>query len=133
MTSAQIATAVAIHLGVPLLGVAVFLALCSRMRRAAIPAPPFVAWFILFFTVGGWLLVALTALFWEWSGMASLGVFFLVLVAPWLTAASAWELRGSRAVSAFHRWAFFGSAGYSGLMLLLVLVWLGFLVRRPHS
>jgi hypothetical protein len=132
MTQSQIAKALAIHIAVPLLGVVLFLLLCSRMKRAGVTAPPFVPWFILFFSIGGWLLVALTALYWEWSGMASLGVSFLILVAPCLTVASAWWLHRKRSVSAFHCFAFLGSIGYSGLMFVLVLTWAGILVVRSH-
>jgi hypothetical protein len=95
------------------------------MRRAQIPSPPFFSYFVLFATVGGWLLVLLTALFWEWSGMASLGIFYLVLVAPFVTAALAWSLHRRRTVSGFHRSAFVASIGYSGLMLVAVLGWIG--------
>lgn len=132
MTQSQIAKALAIHVAVPLLGVVFFLLLCSRMKRAGVAAPPFVSWFILFFSAGGWLLVALTALCWEWSGMASLGVFFLVLIAPCLTAVSAWRLYSKQSVSTFHCFAFLGSIGYSGLMFVLVLTWAGILVVRSH-
>ena len=37
--------------------------------------------------------MVLTALFWKWSGMASIGVFGLVLVAPFVTAALALSFR----------------------------------------
>jgi len=133
MTLSQVIRAVAIHALVPLLGLAAFVLLCVRMKRAGVSAPPYITWFVLFFSIGGWLLVALTALFWEWSGMASLGFFFLVIVAPLLTAASAWKLRRAQSISAFHRVAFFGSVGYSGLMLALVLVWAGLVAGRAHS
>jgi len=126
MPLSKVITAVAIHLLVPLLGVAAFLLLCRRMRRAQIPSPPFFSYFVLFGTFGGWLLVLLTALFWEWSGMASIGVFSLVLVAPLVTATLALSLWRRRALSAFHRRAFAASVAYSGFMLASVLSWLGF-------
>ncbi|HRI16719.1 MAG TPA: hypothetical protein PLX89_27310 [Verrucomicrobiota bacterium] len=125
MPLSKVITAVAIHLVVPLLGVVAFLLLCRRMWRAQIPSPPFISFFVLFGTFGGWLLVLLTALFWEWSGMASIGVFSLVLVAPFVTAAFALALRSQRVLSAYHRSAFAASLGYSGLMLATVLGWLG--------
>ncbi len=71
------------------------------------------------------MLVVLTALFWEWSGLASIGVFYLLLVAPLVTAAFAMTLRRQRAVSAYHRNVFVVSIGYTGLMLVLVLSWIG--------
>jgi hypothetical protein len=82
-------TAIAINLLVPLLGVVIFALLCRKMRRTHVPAPPFFSYFVLFATFGGWLMVCLTALFWKWSGLASLGVFSLILVAPFVTAGMA--------------------------------------------
>ncbi len=70
-------------------------------------------------------MIFLTALFWEWSGMASLGFFYLVLVAPFVTAALAWSLHRRRALSGFHRSAFVASVGYSSLMLATILGWIG--------
>jgi hypothetical protein len=133
MTASKVIIAVVIHLLVPLVGLAMFVWLCFRMRTIGIPAPPFVSYFILFVTCGGWLLVALTALFWEWSGMASVGVFFLTLVAPWITAAAAWRLGSKRTLTAFHRRAFFGNLIYSGLMFISALAWLSIFLTRPHS
>ena len=125
MALSKVLTAVAIHLLVPFVGAIAFLLLCRRMSRADISSPPYFSWFVLFGTFGGWLLVVLTALFWEWSGMASIGVFGLVLVAPFVTAALALSLRTRRALSRFHQGAFATSAAYSGLMLVIVLSWLG--------
>lgn len=132
MTPVEIVTGITIHLLVPLIGVALFVSLCLYMRRVGIPSPPTATFFMLFFAGGGWLLVALTALFWEWSGMASLGVFFLVLAMPWVTAVAAWRLHSKRSLSSVHRVAFVGSLGYSGLMLGLMLAWTGMFLTRPH-
>ena len=125
MTVSELATAVAIHLLVPFFGAIAFLLLCRRMSRANIPSPPYFSWFVLFGTFGGWLLVVLTALFWEWSGMASIGVFALAMVAPVVTTALAWNLRPRRALSRFHRRAFAASAAYSVGMFITVASWLG--------
>jgi len=130
MTVIEQTKGIVIHIVVPLGGVAFFLGFCFRMRKASIPSPPFGPWFIIFFSVGGWLLIALTVLFWKWSGLASIGFVFLVFVAPWITAGAAWRLRGRRLISSFHRCAFLGGVAYSGLMLLLALVWTGYLVGR---
>jgi hypothetical protein len=113
----ELITAIGIHLLVPLLGVIFFAVICRRMQRTQIPSPPFVSYFILFATFGGWLMVCLTALFWKWSGTASLGVFGLVSVAPFVTAGIAFNLRKRRTLSAFHRGAYIASIGYSCLAL----------------
>ncbi len=70
-------------------------------------------------------MVLLTALFWEWSGMASLGFFYLVLIAPFVTAVVAISLRHSYGLSIFHRVAYVASLAYSGLMAVTAGVWLG--------
>jgi hypothetical protein len=54
-------------------------------------SPPVVPFFVLFFTLGGWLLVLLTAWFSEWSGLASLGMSYLIFIAPVLTAVLSWR------------------------------------------
>jgi hypothetical protein len=118
-------TAIGIHLLVPLLGVVVFALFCRWMRQTHVRSPPYLSYFILFATFGGWLMVGLTALFWKWSGMASLGVFSLVLVAPFVTAGVAFRLRNRRALSAFHRSAYIASIAYSGLALAALGGWLG--------
>lgn len=124
MPLSKVVTAIAIHLLVPLAGVVAFGVLCRRMEQARIPSPPYLSWFVLFGSFGGWLLVVLTAMFWEWSGMASIGFVSLVLVAPLVTAVMAVYLRPRKTLSAFHRHAFTASAVYSGMMLLLVMSWL---------
>ena len=106
----------AIYIFLPALGVAVYLFLIQHMRRTGVASPPTIAYFLLFFTVGGWLQVLLTAWLWEWSGLASLGVFYLIFIAPFLTAFTAWRLRLQRAVSTFHKCAFLLCGLYSCLI-----------------
>jgi hypothetical protein len=121
----KIMAAIGVNLVAPILGVAAFALLSWRMRRLQIQSPPLFSYFILFATFGGWLMVLLTTLFWEWSGMASLGVFYLILVAPIVTGALALNLRHRRAISGFHRGAFVASIGYTGLILAMILGWCG--------
>jgi len=125
MPLTKIIAAVGVNLVVPLTGVVAFVLLCRWMSRARIQSPPFFSYLILFANFGGWLMVLLTALFWQWSGMASLGVFYLAFAAPFLTAVLAWNLRHRRALSAFHKSAFYLSFLYSGVIFLLVLCWIG--------
>jgi len=125
MPLSKVIAAVGVNLVTPFFGVMAFALLCRWMWRARIQSPPFLSWFILFATFGGWLMVLLTAFFWEWSGMASLGVFYLALVAPFVTAALAWSLHRRRTLSSFHRSAFIASIGYSSVMILLDICWIG--------
>jgi hypothetical protein len=132
MPFSKVITAIGVNLVVPFLGVIAFAFLCRWMLRAQIKSPPFFSYFILFATFGGWLMVLLTALFWEWSGMASLGVFYLAFAAPFLTAVLAWSLRLRRTLSTFHRSAFYLSLGYSGVMFPLVLCWIGWSIHSGN-
>jgi hypothetical protein len=110
--------AIGVNLLVPLLGLIVFVLLCRWMNRANIQSPPYVQYAFLFLSYGGWLMVLLTSLFWEWSGMASLGVFYLVLAAPFVMAGAALSLRRSYVMSVFHRVAFIASITYCGLAVV---------------
>jgi hypothetical protein len=125
MAVPRVIAAIGVNIAAPLLGVICFVLVCRKMRQAHVQSPPFFSYFILFTVFGGWLMVLLTALFWEWSGMASLGVFYLVLVAPFLTAGVALSLRRCYALSVFHRAAYIASWVYSGLMLMTAGLWLG--------
>jgi hypothetical protein len=127
MPVSKIIAGIGVNILVPLLGLLAFVLLCRRMRRAQIHSPPFSYYFILFATYGGWLMVLLTALFWEWSGMASLGVLYLVLIAPFVTAGIAFSLRSSHALSVFHRVAFIASIIYCGLIVVALVVRFGIL------
>jgi hypothetical protein len=121
----KIIAEIGVNILVPLLGVIVFVLLCRRMRRTHIPSPPFVQYFILFISYGGCLMVLLTALFWEWSGIASLGFFYLVLIAPFVTAGVAVSLRRCYALTVFHRVGYIASIAYTGLMVVTLIIWLG--------
>jgi len=85
-------------------------------------SPPEISFFLLFFTFGGWLQVLLTAWLWEWSGLASIGTLYLILIAPVITAVIAWRLRSTLALSAFHRLAFFVSGAYTCVIVIGVPV-----------
>ncbi len=65
---------IVIHAVVPLAGLGLFLALRRRMLVACIEEPPILIFFVLFATYGGLIVALLTALFWYWSGMATLGL-----------------------------------------------------------
>jgi hypothetical protein len=126
MREPNILAGIAVNVLVPILGIIVFRFLCRRMWQAKIPSPPFISYFILFGAFGGWLVVILTDWFWVWSGMASIGVFFLVLIVPFITAGVALSLYGRRSLSKFHLNAFVASIGYTALMLALLIACIGF-------
>ena len=120
MTSSEINTAITIHLLVPAAGVVAYLALCRRLFVAG-ASPMFLAQlFLLFVCYGGALLVVLTSLFWHWSGMASVGVFFLILAAPILLFPVLLSLWKQKSHSFAHRMAFRACAGYYILIAVLL-------------
>ena len=106
MSVSEIIRAVLIHLVTPAFGLACYIWLCTRMHRRDIPEPPYITYFFLFFVLGGWLMILLTALFWYWSGMASIGALFLAFISPFVAAVFVFVLAGVRSDSVFHCWAF---------------------------
>lgn len=102
----EILTAIVIHLIVPLIGLGLFLRLRNKMKKEKITNPPTAELFIIFTTYGGLLLVALTSLFWKWSGMASLGTFYLILGAPVAMGLIAYRNYKLRHESKYRDWSF---------------------------
>ncbi|MBO0724038.1 MAG: hypothetical protein J2P52_00435 [Blastocatellia bacterium] len=88
----EIAYAILIYFLVPALGLGLYLRLRGRMIEAGVPEAPIATFFILFATYGGWLLVILTALFLGWSGMGTLGLSYLMFIAPVVMLALAIQL-----------------------------------------
>jgi hypothetical protein len=101
------------------------------MSQSKLQSPPIFPYFILFGVCGGWLMVLLTVLFWEWSGMASIGVFYLVVAAPLITALLAVSLHRRRSLSVYHRTAYGASLAYCGLLIATVAVWLCVALLNP--
>jgi hypothetical protein len=105
MTIKEIIIAVIIHLIIPIFGLIIFLKLAAKMKSEMI-YPPILEFFIIFATYGGLLLVMLTSIFWKWSGLASLGTFYLILAAPILLSFIAYQQFKKRRISKYHDWAF---------------------------
>src|ERR1043166_7845048 len=124
MTLSEVIRTVLIHLVTPASGVAAYIWLCVHMHKRDISDPPYLAYFFLFFVLGGWLMIVLTALFWYWSGMASVGGLFLAFISPFIGAVFAVLLYGDRSASAFHRWAFRICVVYTFATVALDAVWL---------
>ena len=110
-----------IYVCVPLAGIALYVVARRRMI-AAVPQPrPEVGLFLVFACYGSLVLVLLTGLFWQWSGMASLGTVVLLTAGFPALLARAW-LRDHRQASVFHeriRWA---SIGFVPALLLVTAV-----------
>jgi hypothetical protein len=112
--------AISVHLAVPAAGLFLYLWLCNRMRKFDIEKPPFIPLFILFGAYGGWLMIFLTFWFSYWSGMASLGFFGLILVAPIVMLIQSVYLFLQRNLSKYHYGSFLASVGYICFIAALV-------------
>lgn len=77
----EIVIPILIYLGVPLIGLFIFLLLFRNVEDQAI----YIISFINTAHLGGWLLIVLTILFWSISGMLILGYFYLVFISPILS------------------------------------------------
>jgi hypothetical protein len=129
----DIVKALLIHLIVPAVGLQWFLWLRDDMREEQVENPPIISLFMIFATYGGLLLVILTTFFWYWSGMASLGLAYLLLLAPIVMLIIALCLYPQRKLSCFHKAAFVASACYVGAVVCLivgVIAWKLFFDRR---
>src|ERR1700684_127471 len=117
MSTLQIIAGVGVNLLTPLVGVFAFARFCIIMGDRDVQSPPYLPIFFLFAHLGGWLMVLLTALFWVWSGMASIGVFYLLALSPFVSLGMVLSLRHRRSVSVFHRLAYRLNAAYAVLAL----------------
>jgi hypothetical protein len=126
MTATQIITALTIHLLIPLTGLLWFLRLSKQIKNENIPNPPTTELFVIFSTYGGLILVALTTLSWQWSGMASLGTFYLIFGAPIVMGIITYRQKKLKNISIYHRTTYYSSLLYfviapiSFLLLFLI-------------
>jgi len=111
-----------IYLVVPAIGLGAFACVLKTMRRRAIPEPPVISLFALFFLNGSLLLVVLTALFWHWSGLASLGAAFLVLVGPVMAVVLLVKGLRTSTISPFHQAVPIMSVAF--MVALVVYCWI---------
>jgi hypothetical protein len=119
----ELVRAILVNFVVPLAGLKVFLALRGRMLEEHIERPPVIPLFIIFATYGGLLMIVLAVLFWRWSGMASLGLFYLVLVAPVAMTVLAVILYRQRRLSSYHFVSFIASGVYPCLVVPTVVLY----------
>ena len=115
MKESEIIIALLIHLFVPVAVLAWFLKLKNDMGNEKIENAPVIDLFIIFGTYGGLLIVVLTTIFWEWSGMASLGAFYLILIAPVVMGLIAYKNSQRKKNSKYHSWTYL-----SGLLYFVI-------------
>ncbi len=98
--------AIIIHVIVPLMGLGLFLTLINKMIKERVTNPPTIELLIIFGTYGGLLMVSLTTFFWKWSGLASLGTFYLVIGAPFVMGLICYRNYRLRLESKYRNWTF---------------------------
>lgn len=102
MTSLEIISVTVIYFIAPICGLIGFLHLCEKMKKEKIANSPVEELFGIFWIYGTLFVVFLSALFWGWSGVALLGMIFLVFVAPFLMAWISIRLRNKKGISKYH-------------------------------
>jgi hypothetical protein len=115
---------IAIYLATPFVGLISYIWLYRKMVVAKLPLPPKMSYFFLFVNYGGLLVVLLTSLFWFWSGMASLGVFYLMLIAPISMMVIGYIEFKRRTLSQYHKWAFILSLSYIVLIAVPLVIFI---------
>ena len=102
MTTKEIIILLTIHFLVPLIGLLYFIYLAYKMKYEKIEDLLIFELFVVFVTYGGLLIVTLTTFLWFWSGMASLGTFYLLLFAPILMGFIAYHNKKEKDNSRYH-------------------------------
>jgi hypothetical protein len=99
-----------IYVLVPVIGLVAFVWASRRVPVSELTSV--VPMFSAAFCCGGLLLVVLTSFFWQWSGMASIGMFFLMLVGtPTMILQALW-LTSRKDRGAYTLWAWRLSLGF---------------------
>ena len=70
----------------------------------------------------GLLLIVLTPLIWKWSGMASLGAFYLIFVAPIAMGVISYRHRKTKLNSQYHKWTFLSGILYFAIAPVTFLI-----------
>lgn len=103
---------VLINLGIPFLGFIVFIILCRKINNENDITVLTIELFFLFMTYIGLIILILTEFFWVWSGMASLGVFYLFLIAPIAMSIIAVKHWNKRNLTIYHKAIVLASLSY---------------------
>ena len=98
----EIIIAVTIHFITPLIGLIIFILITKKMKSGKVIDPPTTELFIIFSTYGILIISILTTFFWKWSGMASLGAFYLILIAPFIMGIIAYRNYKRKELSIYH-------------------------------
>ena len=102
----EIIAGLIIYLFLPIIGLIYFFKIKNKMVLEGIKNQPIVEMFLHFVTYGGLLLVVLTSLFLKWSGLASLGTFYLIIGAPIIMGIVISKQSKNKELSKYHFWTY---------------------------
>jgi len=122
MTVRSLYIPILIYILVPIFGIIYYIILNGRMRKLHGEKAPIIELFVSFFTYGGLLTAILTEVFWEWSGLASLGSFYLVFIAPFIMAYIGFRVRNLKKQSNYFKWIFYSSVSYAIIIPLTIII-----------
>ncbi len=121
-----------IHIIVPIAGLQTFLWVRDRMQEEEIVRPPIIPLIIICATYVGLLMFILTTFLWYASGLASLGMFYLIFAAPILMIIISCQLYSERKLSRYHRAVFVAGVSYIGILMCLgvaLFIWVQFFYK----
>lgn len=115
-------SAVIIHVVVPISGGWLFRLLKTQMQLRQQLVLSNIELVLVLISYGGWVMVILTGYFWYWSGLATLGLAYLLFIAPFVMLYLAWRLFHQRTQSRLHTGYFVVCTGYILLPLSALLM-----------
>ncbi len=125
MAALETFTGLLIHVVIPLIGIMAYRNLVRKIKRENIPEPPIWSLFFVFATYGSLLVMILSSFMGHWSGMASLGAAYLVLVAPFIMGLVVLRIYEFKPLSKYHRAVFKAAALYFVILpILLLTLWI---------
>ena len=120
MTLIETIIAIVTYFIIPLFGVMLYQKIDKKMKIEKIPKAPTNELFLIFSTYGILLLISLISLFLKWSGMDSIGTFYLILIAPIVMGIIAYRQRHTKTISKYHRWTYTSSLLYFAIAPFLI-------------
>jgi len=110
-----------IHVVVPIMGIALFFKTLNKYKPSEMAELYAIKLFFTFGCLGVQLILLLTSLFWNWSGMASLGTAVLIFVAPFIMGAFAYHSYKRREIVGERILLRLSMIYFAGLVFLFVM------------
>ena len=114
--------AILIYLVILLAGIFGYIRIRVKMKDENIEMPPVIRLFFIFLSYGGMIMLIVTSFLVHWSGMASLGLFYLIFVAPVITGFIAFLNKNDKEKSKYHNLAFILAIAYIPLLAVYLII-----------